>query len=109
MEEGKKLEGRVVFETTVEDDMLNGNGTLHGACSALLIDNCSTMPIALLNLATTGKADLGISQSIHILFHAPAMSGDRLRIIWNVSHHRLVASGIHTKMSASNLRPSSRL
>ncbi|KIJ20496.1 hypothetical protein PAXINDRAFT_108621 [Paxillus involutus ATCC 200175] len=125
-EEREKLEGRVVFETTVEDDMLNGNGTLHGACSALLIDNCSTMPIALLSLATTGKGDLGVSQSLNILFHAPAMTGDRLRIvsttislggraqssrceIWNITHHRLVASGIHTKMSASDAKVSSRL
>ncbi|KIJ11137.1 hypothetical protein PAXINDRAFT_171928 [Paxillus involutus ATCC 200175] len=107
-EEREKLEGRVGFETTVEDD------------------NCSIMPIALLRLATTGKADLGVSQSINILFHAPAMAGDRLRIvgttislgsrtlssrceIWNATHHRLVASGVHTGMSASDLRASSRL
>ncbi|KAF8841558.1 hypothetical protein BDN67DRAFT_901141 [Paxillus ammoniavirescens] len=101
---------------------------LHGAWSALLIDNCSTMPIALLSLATIGKGDLGVSQSINILFHAPAVSDvrDRLRIgsttislgsrtlssrceIWNVTHHRLVASGVHIKMSASDPRASSRL
>ncbi|KAF9226814.1 hypothetical protein BS17DRAFT_776168 [Gyrodon lividus] len=125
-EEPEKLEGRVVFEITVEDDMLNGGGTLHGACSALLIDNCSTMPIALLSIATTGKADLGVSQSLNILLHAPAVTGDRLRIvsttmtlgnrtmsarceIWNVTHHRLVASGVHTKMCASNPKVSSKL
>ncbi|KAF8842336.1 hypothetical protein BDN67DRAFT_899483, partial [Paxillus ammoniavirescens] len=120
-EELEELEGRVIFETILEDDMLNGNGTLlslHGACAALFIDNCSIMLIALLSLETTGKADLGVSQSINILFHAPAMANDQLRIVsttislgsrtlssrcetWNFTHHRLVASGVHTKTSAS--------
>lgn len=31
------------------------------------------MPIALLNLATTGTGDLGVSQSLNILYHAPAV------------------------------------
>ncbi|KAG8214304.1 hypothetical protein J3R82DRAFT_7404 [Butyriboletus roseoflavus] len=39
-EEPERPEGRVVGEITVEEDMLNGNGTMHGACSALLIDKC---------------------------------------------------------------------
>ncbi|KIK95324.1 hypothetical protein PAXRUDRAFT_390459 [Paxillus rubicundulus Ve08.2h10] len=125
-EEPKKVEGRVVCETTVEDDMLNIRGTLHGACSALLIDSCSMMPTALLGLVTTGRADLGATQSMTILFHGPAMIGDRLRIvsttislggraqssrceIWNVTHHRLVASGVHTRMSASSAKAFSRL
>ncbi|KAF8841563.1 hypothetical protein BDN67DRAFT_966983 [Paxillus ammoniavirescens] len=125
-EEPKKLEGRVVLETNVEDDMLSEHGTLHGAFTALLVARFSMMPTALLGLATTGKANVGVSQSMNILFHAPAMIGDRLRIvnttishgarvqscrceIWNVTHHRLVASGIHTKMSASDAKVSSRL
>ncbi|KIJ69830.1 hypothetical protein HYDPIDRAFT_35288 [Hydnomerulius pinastri MD-312] len=125
-EEPEKLEGRVVFEITVEDDMVNGRGTLHGACSGLLVDNCSTMPIALLGLATTGHGELGVSQSINIMFHAPAMIDDRLRIvsttisvgsrtlssrceIWDVTNHRIVASGVHTKMAASAPKASSKL
>ncbi|KAN0097148.1 HotDog domain containing protein [Tylopilus felleus] len=125
-DEPLKLEGRVVGEITVQEDMLNGRGTIHGACSALLIDNCSSMPIALLNLATTGTGDLGVSQSLNILYHAPAVPNDRLRIIsttialgsrvlsarceiWNVTEHRLVASGVHTKMIASVPSTSSKL
>ncbi|KAG9317764.1 HotDog domain-containing protein [Chiua virens] len=125
-EEPEKQEGRVVGEITVQGDMLNGYGTLHGACAALLIDNCSTMPIALLSLATTGKGDLGVSQSLNILYHAPAVPNDKLRIvsatitlgsralssrceIWNVTQHRLVASAVHTKMIASAPRTSSKL
>lgn len=37
-EEPKKLEGRVVLETVIEEDMLNGGGKIHGGCSAFLID-----------------------------------------------------------------------
>lgn len=36
--------------------------------------SCSSMPIALLNLATTGKGDLGVSQSLNIIYHAPAVT-----------------------------------
>lgn len=32
------------------------------------------MPIALLGLATTGKGDLGVSLSLNILYHAPAVT-----------------------------------
>ncbi|KAG6334335.1 hypothetical protein ID866_4759 [Astraeus odoratus] len=37
-DEPEKLEGRTVFEITVEDDMVNPLGALHGGCSGLLID-----------------------------------------------------------------------
>ena len=117
-EEPEKLEGRTVFEITVEDgvygsclsfaclsfgqawsltspclsyptDMVNPAGALHGGCSALLINrhvlpsqpwsqltglpSCSTIPIALLSLATTGRAEFGASQSLSIVYHSPAM------------------------------------
>ncbi|KAH7887419.1 hypothetical protein F5I97DRAFT_826612 [Phlebopus sp. FC_14] len=142
-EEPERLEGRVVFETTVQDgkssssifwsprtslrdltrfyvalDMLNTGGILHGACSAMFIGSCTGLPLALLSLATTGKAELGVSLSINVVYHAPARLGDKLRIvattmslgsralscrceIWDVGHHRLVASGVHTKMTVS--------
>ncbi|KAL4081370.1 hypothetical protein V8B97DRAFT_2001562 [Scleroderma yunnanense] len=51
VEEPEKLEGRTVFEITVEDDMVNPAGALHGGCSALLINkhlfddaDCPTWP-----------------------------------------------------------------
>ncbi|KAI6034864.1 hypothetical protein F5J12DRAFT_1843 [Pisolithus orientalis] len=146
-EEPGKLEGRIVYEITVEEDMINGNGALHGGCSALLIDNCSTMPMALLSLVTTGHAEFGVSKSLNVLYHAPAMvyvqlpinlpvrthypsfpffRGDRLRIvsttlscgsrvltsrceIWDATNHRLIASGVHTKMPGSALKSSAKL
>ncbi|KAH7912937.1 HotDog domain-containing protein [Hygrophoropsis aurantiaca] len=117
-EESERLQGRVVFEITVDEDMLNPRGTLHGACSGLLIDHCSTMPILVLGLAAGGQGELGVSQSLNVVYHSPAMLGDKLRIvcttltlgnralssrceIWDETSHRLVASGVHTKMAAS--------
>ncbi|KAI6040402.1 HotDog domain-containing protein [Pisolithus marmoratus] len=118
VEESENLEVHVVFEITVEEDMVNPNGALHGGCSALLIDNCSRMPMILLGLLTTGRAEFAVSKSLNILYHAPAMVGDGLRIvcttlscgsriltscceIWDATNHRLVASGVHTTMPAS--------
>lgn len=37
-EEPRKIEARVVCELTVEDDMVNGGGKIHGGCSAFLVD-----------------------------------------------------------------------
>ncbi|KAH7926792.1 hypothetical protein BV22DRAFT_1086317 [Leucogyrophana mollusca] len=125
-EEPERLEGRVVFEIKVEEDMVNGRGTLHGACSGLLIDNCSTMPILVLGLAANGQGETGVSQSLTVLYHSPAMLGDKLRIvcttltlgnralssrceIWDETRHRLVASGVHTKMVASSPKDNLRL
>ncbi|KIK92270.1 hypothetical protein PAXRUDRAFT_147686 [Paxillus rubicundulus Ve08.2h10] len=128
-EEQGKLPGRVVFEATAEDDsdmLHDGNNTLHGGCAALFIDNCSITPTTLLRLATIlGKADSGVSQSINILIHA-RRTGIQLRIvsttislgsrtlssrceIWDITNHWLVASGVHTGMSASVPRVSSGL
>ncbi|EIW76237.1 hypothetical protein CONPUDRAFT_63918 [Coniophora puteana RWD-64-598 SS2] len=120
-EEPKKDEGRVVYEVTVEEDMLNAGRILHGACIGQLIDNCSTMPIFLMGLAKNGVPEMGVSQAINISYHSPALLGEKLRIVstttvmnkqalsancevWNVTSNRLVASGTHTKMVASTPR-----
>ncbi|TFK28978.1 hypothetical protein FA15DRAFT_664624 [Coprinopsis marcescibilis] len=117
-EEPKKLEGRVVLECIVAEDMLNGGGNIHGGCSAFLIDNCSTIALIALGLETTGKVIRSVSQSLNIVYHSPAALGDKIRIvnqtltvgarahsvrteIWNVTHHRLVSSGTHIKMIPS--------
>jgi len=60
----------------------------------------------------------GVSQSLNIVYRSPAILGDTLRIvntsvtagaravssrteIWNATHHRLVASGVHVQMKPS--------
>ncbi|KAG5724081.1 Acyl-coenzyme A thioesterase 13 [Termitomyces sp. T112] len=117
-EEPSKTEGRVVCELTVEEDMLNGGGTIHGGCSAFLIDICSSMSITMLRLATSNEDEFSVSQSLNMVYHSPAGLGDRIRLvnttltiggrvlsarteIWNVTHHRLVSSGVHIKMKPS--------
>ncbi|EDR12638.1 uncharacterized protein LACBIDRAFT_292681 [Laccaria bicolor S238N-H82] len=122
-EEPKKVEGRVVLELDVAEDMLNGGGNIHGGCSAFLIDVCSTLALTALNLATTGELSPSVSQSLNIVYHSPASLGDRIKIvnttltlgarahsvrteIWNLTHHRLVASGTHIKMAPSKPKSS---
>ncbi|KAK7676225.1 hypothetical protein QCA50_020804 [Cerrena zonata] len=117
-EEPTREEGRVVCLLTVEEDMLNGSGILHGGCSAFLVDICSTLADIALSLHTTGKPGWNVSQSISTIYHSPAKLGDELRIvnttltvgaravsarteIWNDTHHRLVVSGVHVKMAPS--------
>ncbi|TDL18590.1 hypothetical protein BD410DRAFT_793126 [Rickenella mellea] len=117
-DEPEKLEGRVVCEIIVTKDMVNGGGNIHGACSAYLVDLCSLLPLCALSLATSGSGSGGVSQAINMLYHSPARIGDHLRMIsttltigtrisssrceiWNVNHHRLVASGVQVKMEPS--------
>ncbi|KAJ3756728.1 HotDog domain-containing protein [Lentinula raphanica] len=115
------LEARVVCKTYITQDMVNGHGTLHGGCSALLIDFCSSLATIALQIHTTGFPGLGFSETIHVVFHAPALLGETLRIvnttmavgrrvasarteIWSETHHRLVASGVHIKMEPSSTK-----
>jgi len=117
-EEPEKLESYVVCETVVEEDMVNGGGNIHGACSTYLIDICTSLPLSALSLTSGGSGLSGVSQVINTVYHSPARIGDLLRIvsttlalgsramsvrceIWNVPHHRLVASGVHIKMEPS--------
>jgi len=118
-EEPQRLEGRVVCEIEVEEDMVNGGGNIHGGCSAFLIDMCSTMSLVALKLATSGECQGGVSQSLNIVYHSPARVGEKLRLVnttltmgarafsartemWSLAHHRLVASGVHIKMQSSS-------
>ncbi|KAJ7682938.1 HotDog domain-containing protein [Mycena rosella] len=111
-DEPHKKEGRVVCELVVTEDMLNGGGSVHGGCSAFLIDMCSTLSLIIFSHVPS------VSQSLNIVYHSPAGLGEKLRIvnttmtvgaramsarteIWNDTHHRLVASGVHIKMQPS--------
>ncbi|KAG1892047.1 hypothetical protein F4604DRAFT_1697036 [Suillus subluteus] len=89
-EEPEKFEGRVVFQVTVDEgtlcvlifgvlidnfsEMLNGAKNMHGGCSAMMIDICSTMPIYVLGVSTSGYGVFGVSQSLNIVYHSPALS-----------------------------------
>jgi len=109
----KREEATVVCELEVQQDMVNGGGNMHGGCSAYLIDICTSLPLAALV-----KGNPGVSQSINMVYHAPATVGTPLRIIctsiavggramtargeiWDIKNGRLVASGVHIKMFPS--------
>ncbi|KAG2343727.1 hypothetical protein BDR05DRAFT_962847 [Suillus weaverae] len=123
IEEPEKFEGRVVVQVIVDEEMLNIDQNMHGGCSAMMIDICSSMPIYVLGASTSGYGVFGVSQSLNIVYHSPALSGDKLRIvsttltvgsrvlssrceIWNVTRHRLVASAVHIKMVPSEPKAS---
>ncbi|CAE6528193.1 hypothetical protein RSOLAG22IIIB_00513 [Rhizoctonia solani] len=121
----KKSQAIVVCEISVEDDMLNLLGTLHGGCAAYLIDICSSIAIAVapqgVNNPTDWWGKTSVSQALNVLYHAPARSGTTLKIIsetivlggragtvrceiWDMPNNTLVASGTHTKMPLAGLR-----
>ncbi|KAG2361452.1 HotDog domain-containing protein, partial [Suillus spraguei] len=81
-EEPEKLEGRVVFQAIVDEEMLNDGGHVHGGCTATIIDmhlldNAHLCPCDL----TTGHGVFGVSQSLNTVYHSPALLGDKLRIV----------------------------
>ncbi|KAJ3985995.1 hypothetical protein F5890DRAFT_1552674 [Lentinula detonsa] len=109
-------EARVICSIRVAEDMIDGAGILHGGCSALLVDLCSTLAMAALQMYITGKPVVTVSQAMNVVFHAPADLGEDLRIIntsvttgkrivsakteiWSVTHRRLLVSGVHVKMT----------
>jgi len=119
VDEPARQEARVVLEMTVTEDMLNPSGKMHGACIVHLVDICTTLPIAAMSFANGGAGSAGVSQSINVIYHAPASLGDKLRLIntttavgtrtgsarieiWDVTHRRLVASATQVKMEPSS-------
>ncbi|KAF8165902.1 HotDog domain-containing protein [Crassisporium funariophilum] len=118
VDEPRKKEGRVVVELDVMEDMLNGGGSMHGGCTASLIDMCSTLALHALVMSETTSEYISVSQTMNIVYHSPAQLGDKLRLVnttltvgarahsvrtevWNATHHRLVASGSQIKMVPS--------
>ncbi|KAF9527971.1 hypothetical protein CPB83DRAFT_814464 [Crepidotus variabilis] len=121
VEESQRLEGRVVLELDVSKGMLNEVGILHGGCSAYLVDITSAYALSALHLHLTGRMLHSVSQMLAILYHSPALKGEKLRLvnqtlfldgtaisarteIWNVTKHCLVASGVHSKMVPSSVK-----
>ncbi|KAG1806439.1 HotDog domain-containing protein [Suillus plorans] len=122
-EEPEKFEGRVVVQVIVDEELLNVDENIHGGCTAMIIDICSTMPIYVLGASTSGHGEFGVSQSLNIVYHSPALLGDKLRVVsttlalgsralssrcevWNVTRHRLAASAVHVKMVPSKPKAS---
>ncbi|KAI0690923.1 hypothetical protein C8T65DRAFT_671053 [Cerioporus squamosus] len=118
-----KMQARMVYETTVEEDMLNIGRTMHGGCAVYIIDICSS--VALMVLAgALDKPTSYVSQALNTTFHAPAPAGAKLEIvnttvafggrtvsavteIWDVTNKRLCMTGVHNKMAPS--KPAAKL
>ncbi|CDO74306.1 hypothetical protein BN946_scf184576.g1 [Trametes cinnabarina] len=112
-----KSQARVVYETTVHEEMLNFAGTMHGGCAAYLIDMCSSIALALLGMVTEKPWEF-VSQTIITTLHAPVLPGVKIEIInntvsfgsrtvtavteiWDVTNNRLCVTGTHNKMAPS--------
>jgi acyl-coenzyme A thioesterase 13 len=117
-DEPRKKEAYVVIELDALEDTLNGGANVHGGCHAFLIDVCSSLALAAYSLEAQGMFSTTVSQSLNVVYHAPAPGGVRLRIvnttmavgartasvrteIWDITHKRLVSSGVHVKMNPS--------
>ncbi|KAI0754956.1 hypothetical protein C8Q80DRAFT_1266487 [Daedaleopsis nitida] len=75
-----ELEGVIVCELTVTEEMLNVHGTLAGACAVLVIDFATFASLFALS-AVTGVDPSGFSTSMTIVWHAPAVRGMTLRFV----------------------------
>ncbi|OCH94487.1 hypothetical protein OBBRIDRAFT_789176 [Obba rivulosa] len=110
-EDGKK-QAKGVFELTVDRNMVNRRGNMHGGCIATLIDLCTSFVlVAALDVPQ-------VSQVLTTLYHAPVPIDAKLRVVcettsmgrransircevWDVTNTRLAATGIHIKMTPS--------
>ncbi|RXW15455.1 hypothetical protein EST38_g10404 [Candolleomyces aberdarensis] len=72
-----RLEATTIAEVKVTRHMLNGAGMLHGGCLAYIVDNT---PLVVLGLIQNVNG-VGVTQSMNVLFHAPAPLGTILRIV----------------------------
>jgi len=116
-----RVEGRMTCEIDVTLDMCNEQGVLSGGCIVTLFDEGSNISMVIAS-AIKGRQSVGVSQTINMFFHAPAVVGVTLRLvhfsiasdsqmnsgrseIWDTTNHRLVASGTQLSMSPSTPQP----
>ena len=67
--------------------MVNAGGSMHGGCSAYLVDICTSLA-----LAAAGKPGT-VSQAIDMVYHAPAPLGCRIRVVnWTITLGARVSS-----------------
>ncbi|KAI0690852.1 HotDog domain-containing protein [Cytidiella melzeri] len=113
-----RKKAKMVFELDVTEDLCNAIGSLHGGCTAALVDQCTSMAIALLSQYISPGEDIHVSVALNTTFHTPAPLGTQIKIvsttiaygsrtrtaraeIYENSRNRLVATGTHVKMVPS--------
>jgi acyl-coenzyme A thioesterase 13 len=74
--------GRIVVEMQVSEGMSNQLGNMHGGCAATILDNITSMVLYLHTTGVFGEpwSMLGVSQSIQIIYTAPAPVGEYIDI-----------------------------
>ncbi|TFK28958.1 hypothetical protein FA15DRAFT_611077 [Coprinopsis marcescibilis] len=114
----EKMEGRVVVEVVVADEMCDADGVLSQGALVFLVDECSTLSMVVANANEGRISPPGVSCSINIMFHGSARSGATLRIInrslasghdansgrsevWDIANHKMIASGTQLTMPPS--------
>ncbi|KIM36045.1 hypothetical protein M413DRAFT_78749, partial [Hebeloma cylindrosporum] len=76
----KAASAQTVVEITIEKDMCNVFGTLHGACAAYIVDPCSVSSLVALGTAL-GFDGTGFSQSMNLIWHHPVKMGTKIRVV----------------------------
>ncbi|KAK0491592.1 hypothetical protein IW261DRAFT_97845 [Armillaria novae-zelandiae] len=122
-EQRARDQSKIVCSLAVTEDMLDTMpGTLHGSCSAFMVDTCSSLGLIAYVLCKTTACNWDkiytISQTLDVVYHSPALLGDELKVVstsmsigartvsirtelWNTTRQSLVASGVHLKMLPS--------
>ncbi|TFK43960.1 hypothetical protein BDQ12DRAFT_675858 [Crucibulum laeve] len=117
-DDAEKLEGKVVCEIEVTQDMCNSKGVMHAGCAVFLMDEGIAVSLVVGNAGEGRITPAGVSQTLNTYFHEPAPVGTRLRIvstsmysgyqsnggrceIFDVANHRLIASGTQLMMPPS--------
>ncbi|GMT14105.1 hypothetical protein PFISCL1PPCAC_5402, partial [Pristionchus fissidentatus] len=105
----KAEEGNVSVEFEVDDRMVNHFGTLHGGCSATMVDVITTGA-----LVATPRGMPGVSVDLHMTYLAAAKLGDTVQLdaevirsgksmaftkasLYRKPEMTLIATGLHTK------------
>ncbi|KAJ8087225.1 hypothetical protein PM082_006055 [Marasmius tenuissimus] len=113
--DGEASQGKTVFEITIDKDMCNSFGTLHGACATYFVGPCTMSAMGMLG-AALGIDGTGVSQSVNINWHQPAAVGTILHIvstsvfitgrirtsqceIWDKDQRTLYASAVHSTVN----------
>jgi uncharacterized protein (TIGR00369 family) len=78
----KTNKGHIVVEMQVTEGMSNQLGNMHGGCAATILDNVTSMVLYLHTSGVFGESwsMLGVSQSIQIIYTAPAPVGEYIDI-----------------------------
>ncbi|KAJ4487542.1 hypothetical protein J3R30DRAFT_3436505 [Lentinula aciculospora] len=97
-EESSRLEGKVVLQLVVNEDMLNVANTVHGGCIAYFVDlyvarsriyliihqvlnSCSSLALIALDVHQNNDYTVSVSQALNVVFHSPAALGETIRIV----------------------------